>query len=289
MSASERCSAAGDYTMKKTLLSVAVVVLVGIGLLLFLFQPRLSPHAVPTAEAPALPPPALEEPPRPAIAYPLQAPTVDDAAAEAEAADEPLPELDDSDDTLERALVALIGELMSEELWQLDGFVRRVVVTVDNLLQPQLPQRFLPIKPPGGAVLTAGESDRLRLSEENYRRYSRYVRLLDALDTQAVVRVYVRFYPLFQEAYRELGYPDAYFNDRVVEAIDSLLAAPEPQEPIRLVQPSVMYKYADPELEALPAGQKMMIRMGPENAARVKAKLRELRAELMTRVVQQAD
>ena len=33
----------------------------------------------------------------------------------------------------------------------------------------------------------------------------------------------------------------------------------------------------DPKLEALPAGQKILLRMGRENAAAVKAKLRELR------------
>ena len=39
-----------------------------------------------------------------------------------------------------------------------------------------------------------------------------------------------------------------------------------------------MYIYADPTLEARPAGQKLLIRMGPENAAVIKAKLVELRA-----------
>ena len=39
-----------------------------------------------------------------------------------------------------------------------------------------------------------------------------------------------------------------------------------------------MFTYADPTLEARPAGQKLLLRMGPENAAVVKTKLRELRA-----------
>jgi hypothetical protein len=41
-----------------------------------------------------------------------------------------------------------------------------------------------------------------------------------------------------------------------------------------------MYEFADPELEALSAGQKVLIRIGPENAALIKAKLRDLRREL---------
>jgi len=39
-----------------------------------------------------------------------------------------------------------------------------------------------------------------------------------------------------------------------------------------------MYTYADPALEARPSGQKLLMRMGPDNAAAIKAKLMELRA-----------
>jgi Protein of unknown function (DUF3014) len=83
---------------------------------------------------------------------------------------------------------------------------------------------------------------------------------------------------LFQEAYQNLCYPSGYFNDRLVQVIDVLLATPQPSGPIELVQPNVMYTFADPALEARPAGQKLLIRMGPDNAAAIKSKLMELRA-----------
>jgi hypothetical protein len=38
-----------------------------------------------------------------------------------------------------------------------------------------------------------------------------------------------------------------------------------------------MYTFADPTLEARPAGQKLLLRMGLDNAAAIKAKLGELR------------
>jgi hypothetical protein len=65
-----------------------------------------------------------------------------------------------------------------------------------------------------------------------------------------------------------------------VEAIDDMLAAPELEGPVALVQPKVMYKFADPELESLSAGRKIMIRIGTDNARRLKAKLREMRQVL---------
>ena len=77
-----------------------------------------------------------------------------------------------------------------------------------------------------------------------------------------------------------LGYPNAYFNDRAVAVIDELLTTPEPEQPIPLVRPHVLYEYADPELEALSAGQKLLLRMGPDHAARVKAVLAEIRQRI---------
>jgi len=87
----------------------------------------------------------------------------------------------------------------------------------------------------------------------------------------------VRYYPLFQEAYKEQGYPNAYFNDRLVESLDVMINTPASPGQLALSQPKVFYEYADPSLEGLPAGQKIMLRMGPENAARVKVKLKEIR------------
>ena len=93
--------------------------------------------------------------------------------------------------------------------------------------------------------------------------------------------VYARAYPLFQQAYVELGYPDGHFNTRLVQVIDHLLAAPEPAAPLRLVVPHVLFEYADPALEAESAGRKVLFRMGNANAAKVKSKLAELRAALV--------
>ena len=63
--------------------------------------------------------------------------------------------------------------------------------------------------------------------------------------------------------------------------IDHLLQAPEVDGPIVLVQPHVFYKFAEPELESLSAGHKLMLRIGVDNAARVQKKLREIRRELV--------
>jgi hypothetical protein len=97
-----------------------------------------------------------------------------------------------------------------------------------------------------------------------------------------VAEVYRHYYPLLQQAYEDLGYPDHYFNDRVIAAIDDMLRAPEPDKPIVLTQPKVLYQYEDTALEQLSSGQKLMMRMGLAHERSVKVKLRELRALLAT-------
>jgi hypothetical protein len=105
--------------------------------------------------------------------------------------------------------------------------------------------------------------------------------VVKTVDTDKLVRLYYNFYPLFQTAFDDLGYQDAYFNDHVIALIDHLLATPDVTGPVKLVQPNVMYLYADPDLEALSPGQKTLIRMGPANEALLKTRLKELKTQLL--------
>lgn len=206
------------------------------------------------------------------------APAIEHPVAAAPAAS--LPALDDSDALLGEQLSDLIGAERFAALFMSEGIVRRLVATVDNLPRAKVAGRHRPVKPLGGEFAADGEEDRSILSPANYARYEPFVQLLDALDPDRVAAAYLRLYPLFQQAYEDLGYPGGYFNDRLVAAIDNLLAAPEPAGPVELVRPNVLYEFADPLLEARSAGQKLMLRIGPQNAARVKARLRELRRRI---------
>jgi hypothetical protein len=194
----------------------------------------------------------------------------------------PLPTLDNSDPMMREAVSALVGKKAFEEMVYPTALVRRIVATVDNLPRATAPRRVMPLEPVPGAFAVLDATGEASISAANSARYAPYVRVFESLDMRALAKRYVESYPLFQRAYVELGFPNANFNDRLVEAIDDLLAAPEAGGPVKLVRPKVLYQFADPELEQRSAGQKIMLRMGPENAARVKAKLREIRRELTT-------
>jgi hypothetical protein len=198
-----------------------------------------------------------------------------------EAPDEPLPPLAESDGPLRDALAKLFGHEMPAFVY-LDRIVHRIVATLDNLPRDYVAPQLIPAKPAPGLPLTSYSGEELILSPKNADRYRAYVQLIDAVPTSAAVALYARFYPLFQEQYENLGYPDKYFNDRLVEVIDHLLATPEVEGPLRLVQPRVLYEYADPKLENLSAGQKILLRMGRANAGKVKTKLQEVRRALVS-------
>jgi len=193
----------------------------------------------------------------------------------------PVPPLQASDDAIRDSLVALLGKQRVADLFIPKDIVHHIVSTVDNLPRRVVAARLLPVKSPAGQILTSGEGEVIFLSAANYARYDPYVRVVRATDVKQLIALYAHFYPLFQQAYQELGYPKKHFNDRLVEVIDHLLDAPDPQTPVKLVRPKVMFEFDDPELEELSAGQKILLRMGPENAAVVKAKLREIRNGLV--------
>jgi hypothetical protein len=221
-------------------------------------------------------------PSAPAIRYPV-------AAAPAPRA--VLPSLDRADAYVEKALVELLGRKAVQSFLHLDGFARNFVATVNNLGTENASAQMWPVNRTAGKLDTEMHDGGLVIGASNANRYAAFVRFADRVDTQRAVALYVRLYPLFQRAYEELGYPGKYFNDRVVEVIDNLLATPTPTGPIAVKRFTAdggssgggLYVFVDPALETSPAGQKILLRMGRDNAASLTAKLREIRALLVAR------
>jgi hypothetical protein len=253
----------------KWIAAAVAVVGLSIGAVVYFTQGNTSeapPKPAAVAEKPAEP----EEPP---VEHPL-------AAADTNQA---LPALNDSDLPIEMELEDLIGRESVGKYLVATDMVRHIVVTIDNLPNAKVAERLRPVKPAPGRFVTSGSEDALLLDPANYERYQPLVQLFRSADSQQLVAIYTRYYPLFQEAYENLGHPPKYFNDRVIQVIDHLLATPDVKGPISLAQPNMQFEYADPRIEALSAGQKALIRMGSENTAAVKQKLKELRRELVAR------
>jgi hypothetical protein len=205
---------------------------------------------------------------------------IEQAAGAGDAGSAVLPSLDASDAAALDALSSLIGAGGLGALINPEHVVQRIVATIDGLPRQKVASDAFPVRGAGGVFVARKEGERSEIDARNFARYAAYARVAQAIDAKALVTWYAHSYPLFQQAYRELGYPDGYFNDRLVFVIDHLLATPDIAAPLALKQPNVNYEFADPALESRSVGQKMLLRSGPENEAAIKAKLREIRAAL---------
>lgn len=264
---------------------VAVLLIVALAVLGYANRERLQQWtqawmghtaAVPTAaSAPAkagsvpAAPSSAPQPAASAASAPLQLP----------ASTASLPALHNSDAAVRGELGALLGK--PGMAWLVPRhLILHFVATVDNLTRQAVPLQVWPVRPVPGALRTTGQGSNLTIAPDNARRYAPYVQILTAISPQRAARLYVQLYPLCEQAWRELGHPKSAFNDRLLAVIANLLQAPEPQGAVLLRQPKVLYTYADPALEAAPAGQKILMRMGLANERAVKDWLRQFSQDL---------
>jgi len=255
---------------KNILIAVVVIIVLGGAIAAYFYWQ----HAQPTSEPVYMevPPPAL--PSKPVVQQVIEVPP----------AWPKLPNLSESDNLILGTLNDLLHNKASMLLFYNEQIIHNIVATIDNLPCRRMPISVMLVKQVHGQFITENSENDKTISPQNTARYSAYVRIFEGIDTQKLVEVYLRLYPLFQQAYEELGYPKKYFNDRLLAVLDGLLAAPDLKEPIKLIQPNVFYLYADPDLEARSAGQKILMRMGSENESKIKAKLREIKQQVMLRM-----
>lgn len=270
-------------TNRAAVLAVVVAVAVLLGAAGYVLWRQRAP--APAAQSPttvAEVPAAAPAPAPPAIRHPIDA--VDDAAS--------VPAAPGASDPLLTALIDLLGQRTVTAMLLTDDLARRIVATVDNLGRSHAPPRLWPVTPAPGRFTVRRADGGEQIAPANARRYDTLVELATAVDAGRAAATYKRVYPRLQRAYEELGYPKGYFNDRLVEVIDLLLATPEPDAPLAVQltevkgtiepeRPWVRYEFADPALQALPAGPKVLLRVGNDNARRLKAQLRAFRAEIV--------
>ncbi len=259
-------------------LLAAAAIVIATGLMLIMNQPAHdSDETIEVVETTGTVERTLPLAVEPAPEAPAPAPA---PPAQTKAAPEPLPALDASDAEVHQRLLAMsspeLGTLLANE-----ALLRKFAVLVDNLARGKIAPRYNPVNAPSGTFSVQG-TEALKANPASFMRYTPYVTALTAIDPDTLVALYWRYYPLLQQAYVDLGYPRAQFHPRMLAALDMLIAAPPMPADAELVQPKVLYQYADPALEGLPAAQKQIMRMGPAHQATVQQYLTVLRSKLAT-------
>ena len=229
---------------------------------------------------PPTPAPVITQPAAPALPAAPQYPVAPLEQALADQPQDPLPDLFASDAFVLDALNTLLARPELAQWLVSEHLIARFVAFVDSLPNRKASINLWPLKPASGKFFAQNNDAAVVIGAANDARYDAHVQAFTGMDTQAAVALYTRLYPLLQQAYRELGYSDAYFNDRMIVVIDHLLAAPEPTPPVVIVLIDKGYAFADEALEAASSGEKFMMRIGPAHESAVKTKLRELRAAL---------
>jgi hypothetical protein len=193
--------------------------------------------------------------------------------------DQPMP-LDTSDGTVKSKLMSLSSYNAFARLIIDDALLQRFVVMTNTLAEQQLSTNNRVLVKPENPFRTFVQADKQWIDPASYKRYTPYVEALESMDTTALLQLYAEYKPALKDIFAEISGPSDDFNDKLITAIDVLLDTPEVPTPVEVYTDSVMFKFADPQLEGLAAAQKQLLRTGPDNMRRIKAKLREIKEAL---------
>jgi hypothetical protein len=248
----------------RIIMAVVAVIVLGIGGGLWWWQSSQTPAkpiAVPAPEQePAKPVEDAEVPATPDVRGPV------------------LPPLESSDDYV-REQVSQLSPQMAEWLKQ-DDLVRRFAVVIDNARVGDYPRKQLGFLTPTNRFPVTQRDDRIYLDPDGYHRFDGFVDIAISVDPQRAVSLLRTLSPLLVDALKELGAKDPDPFVAIRAGIDEIMATPDLEGEIELVQPKVYYLFADPKLEALKPLQKQLLRMGPQNLARIKSYLMQVKGYL---------
>jgi len=266
---------------KKTTIIVGVIVVVALIVIGWAVFSGSEPEPMPAQEVvipePAQPEPMPEVKVEPVVpeVVPEKTPRTDRVVTEEkEEPKEPsLPSLQNSTPPL---LNTLGESKVNTRPIRSDNVVRDFVAFVDNVAAGVVARDSAIIKGPEARFTTEELDGKVFINPQSYQRYDNIVDWFVDMDNDALVAVFTQFEPLFNEAYAEISRPGAAFRERLEGAVRVLNATPEQSGLIELKSDKIMYTYADSNLESLPAVQRQMLRLGPDNMARVKVKLNNL-------------
>ena len=203
---------------------------------------------------PEPPPPAPEPDPEPELPpapdIPEPEPEIAGEPNEPPAPVIPPPTLETSDEELRERLADVSDSSMLDSALVNDNLVERGTALVDSFSRGVVMPKLLPLPAPEGAFAVTETDGVVTIDPAGYERYNDHAATIEALDTATLVETFHRFRPLLEETYASLGYDADDFDNALI-------------------------------LEQRPGVQKQMLRMGPDNIARVKRQARALRDALL--------
>jgi hypothetical protein len=227
-------------------------------------------------EAPVIEPiiePVIEQQPTLSTPEPVEPQTAPESIPEPEP-------LDTSDGTVKTRLLALSDYDAFARLLIDEALLERFVIMTNTLAEEEIAGNNRVLVQPEKPFRTYRQAEKEWIDPASYKRYAPYVEVFESLETESLLQLYQEYKPAIEYIFAEIGSQSDNFDDKLKEAIDVLLDTPEVPVPVEVFTDSVMYKFAEKQLESLTAPQKQLLRTGPENMRRIKAKLREIKETL---------
>ena len=186
-----------------------------------------------------------------------------------------LPPLDQTDPVVRDLLTQVTSHPRVAAWLATEGLIRNFVVVVSIVAEGRTPAGQLRVLRPAAGFHVAERGGDLYLDPRSYERYDGLAAAVASIDPAGAARLYATLKPRIEEASRDLG--DTTFDRTLERAIVLLLKTPIVADPVRAEpQGGVGYGFAAPDVEALPAAQKQLLRMGPRNVRTVQSSLRAI-------------
>jgi hypothetical protein len=255
---------------KSILIAAAVIAILLLGAGVLYWHYTRPPAALPTVEQPK-----ATEPSQPPAAAEVK------VGEEKEAPPQPevkLPALDQSDDFVRQMMRNLSPHGKLGEWLRIKNVIRVFVAAVDNIANGKSPRPQLGFLSPGQAFPVTEKGDRIYLDPKGYGRFDIITDAIVSFSSTRTAQVYQKLRPLFQEAYRELGYPQQDFHATFIQAMKRILDAPIVEREVLLKEEGkgLNYVFIDDGLENMSEVQRHLLRMGPKNTQKIQQKVREI-------------
>ena len=192
-----------------------------------------------------------------------------------------LPELNNSDSFLRESLTIISSDSSFIRWISKDDLFRRAASYFDGLSRGVILNKIFPLSAPEGNFTTHKTGDELYLNAGNYERYSETIDVILNVDMALIAEIFHSTRPLLEAAFAEMGYNSRQMDGIILQSIEQILSTPIIARPISLSHESVLYQFADPDLEELFPIQKQLLRTGPENTQKIQQQALILRDALL--------
>mgnify|MGYP004654302209 FL=1 len=162
-----------------------------------------------------------------------------------------------------------------------DNACRRLLRAMDDIAQGQRPVAaldFMAVPQPFSAQQNADGA--LAISPAAIARYQPIAEVILAIPPEKWVQCYLLAEPLLQEQYRQMGSREP-VRTLLASFCNAILEIPDfNYEPELVRMNGGLYQYKDPAFEQLTDGQKLIIRLGCRNCARIRQLCQAIADEL---------